>query len=167
MAKKFTDRTAFDGETLTGCFNAPPETVSVVVRISDGTKEAQVAAVKGTDGRWTATATPQILAGLSGSTRWLVLATTPDGTEAVADGEIFIRAVVSKHRQVVAAIEETLQNYGKSPNKTISVGEVSIVYKDYNDLLAILDFWRKRVAADERGRSQPTAGIKRVRMEFR
>lgn len=167
MARKFTDRAAFDGETLTGTFTAPPETTALVVKLADGSKTAEVAATKTADGTWTATATAAVLAGFAGATRWIALASTPDGAEAVAEGEIYIRPIVSKHRAVVAAIENALQNYGTNQNKSISVGEVSITYKDYNDLLAILDFWRQRVAADERGRSQPTAGIKRVRMEFR
>lgn len=167
MARKFTDRAAFDGETLTGTFTAPSETTALVVKLADGSKTAEVAATKTAGGTWTATATAAVLAGFAGATRWIALASTPDGAEAVAEGEIYIRPIVSKHRAVVAAIENALQNYGTNQNKSISVGEVSITYKDYNDLLAILDFWRKRVAADERGRSQPTAGIKRVRMEFR
>lgn len=166
MARKFTDRAAFDGETLTGTFTAPPETTALVVKLADGSKTAEVAATKTAGGTWTATATAAVLAGFAGATRWIALASTPDGAEAVAEGEIYIRPIVSKHRAVVAAIENALQNYGTNQNKSISVGEVSITYKDYNDLLASLDFWRRRAEADERGMKTPPGGIQRIKMRF-
>lgn len=165
MARRFTDRAAFDGETLTGTFTAPNDTTAVSVKLADGVKTATVNAVQGADGTWTATATAATLAGFSGATRWIAYATTPGGTEAIGSGEIYIRALVSKYRAVVAAIETALQNWGNNPNQSISVGEISISYKSYDDLLAILAYWRDRVKADENG-TQPTGGVQRVKVRF-
>lgn len=166
MARRLTDRTAFDGETLTGKFTAPVGTTAVSVKLSDGVKNATVAATANGDGTWTATATADTLAGFSGATRWIAYATTPDGTEAIANGEIYLRALVSKYRAVVAAVENALQNYGNNPNKSIQVGELSITYKDYDDLLAILSYWRKRAEADENGTPPQTGGVQFLKVRF-
>ena len=165
MPKRLTDRAAFDGETLTGTFTAPDGTTAVAVKLADGVKSATVNAVQGADGTWTATATAATLAGFSGATRWIAYATTPGGTEAIDSGEIYIRALVSKYRAVVAAIETALQNWGNNPNQSISVGEISISYKSYDDLLAILAYWRNRVKADEEGK-QPAGGVQFMKVRF-
>ena len=166
MARRLTDRTAFDGETLTGTFTAPVGTTAVVVKLADGVKSATVDATANGDGTWTATVTAETLAGISGATRWIAYATTPDGTEAIANGEIYLRALVSKYRAVVAAVENALQNYGSDPNKSIQVGELSITYKDYADLLSILSYWRRRVAADEAGTVPSAGGVRIVKTRF-
>lgn len=165
MAKKLTDRTAFAGETLTERFEVSAAATAVTVKLSDGVKSATVAATANGDGTWTAVASAETLAGFSGQTRWIAFETTPDGTEAVANGEIYIRALVSKYRAVVAAVEKALQNYGNSPNKSIHVGDLSITYKDYADLLTILNYWRSRAEADENG-TQPTGGVKFLKVRF-
>ena len=162
MARRFTDRTAFDGETLSGTFTAPDGTTAVSVNLSDGVKTATVAAAQGADGALTASSA---LSGFSGATRWVAYATTPGGVEAIASGSIYVRALVSKYRAVVAAVETALQNYGNNPNQSISVGEISISYKNYEDLLAILAYWRKRAEADENG-VQPAGGVQRVKVRF-
>ena len=165
MAKKLTDRTAFAGETLIGTFAAPQGTTAVVVKLSDGVHEATINAVDNGDGTWTATATPETLAGFSGKTRWIAYATTSGGVEAIDCAEIYIRALVSKYRAVVAAVENALQNYGNNPNKSIQVGELSITYKDYADLLTILSYWQGRVKADEAG-VEPVGGCQIVKVRF-
>ena len=71
MARRFTDRAVFDGETLTGTFTAPDGTTAVTVKLADGAKTADVAATDNGDGTWDATATAETLAGFSGATRWI------------------------------------------------------------------------------------------------
>lgn len=165
MARKWTDKAAFDGETLTGAFRAPDGTTAVAVRISDGSTEKEIAAVANGDGTYTATATAADIGGMSGATRWIASATTPDSVEVIASGEIYIRPLVSKYRAVVRAVEEALQNYGNNPNKSISVGELSITYKDRSDLLDMLSYWRSRAEADEAG-ARPSGGVKFVKVRF-
>ena len=159
---RLTDRSAFDGETLTGTFTAPEGTTAVAVNLADGAKETTVNATQNADGTWTATAA---ISGFSGATRWIAFANTPAGVEAVAHGEIYIRTLVSKYRAVVAAVEAAIQNYGNNPNQSISVGEISISYKNYDDLLSILAYWRSRVAADENG-TQPAGGVQFLKVRF-
>ena len=106
------------------------------------------------------------LAGFSGATRWIVYATTPDGVEQIAFGAVYIRPLVSRYRAVVAAVETALQNYGNNPNKTITVGELSITYKDYADLLSILAYWRRRADEDETGQPPKANGPKFAKVRF-
>ena len=165
MARRFTDRAVFDGETLTGTWTAPDGATAVVVKLADGAKNAEVAATDNGDGTWTATATAETLAGFSGETRWIVYATTAGGTEAIASGAVYVRPLVSKYRAVVAAIETALQNWANNPNRSISVGELQITYKDRADLLDILAYYQRKAAADENG-IQPAGGVQLIKTRF-
>ena len=165
MAKRFTDKAVFDGETLTGTFRAPGSATAVSIKLADGMKTATVNATANGDGTWTATATAETLSGFSGATRWLALATTPDGVEEIGNGSIYIRPLVSTYRAIVAAVENALQNYANNPNKSITVGELSITYKDRADLLDILAYWRRRAEADENG-TPPAGGVQFLKVRF-
>lgn len=165
MARRFTDRAVFDGETLTGTWTAPDGATAVTVKLSDGAKNAEVAATANGDGTWTAKADAATLAGFSGATRWIVYATTPDSVEQIAFGAIYIRPLVSKYRAVVAAIENALQNWANNPNRSISVGELQITYKDRADLLDILAYYQRKAEADEDGRT-PTGGVQLIKTRF-
>lgn len=166
MSRQFTDRTAFDGESLTGTFGVPDGTTALSVKVADGHAELTVAGAENADGSWTATAAASVLAALHGACRWAAYATTADGVEVVANGEIYIRSVVSRYRAVVEAIEEALKNYGSNPNRSITAGEISITYKDYSDLMGILSYWRKRAADDEAGRTASTGGVQLMKVRF-
>ncbi len=165
MARRFTDRAVFDGETLTGTWTAPDGATAVSVKLADGAKNTIVAATANGDGTWTATATAETLAGFSGATRWIVYATTPDGVEQIGFGSVYIRPLVSRYRAVVAAIETALQNWANNPNRTITVGELSITYKDRADLLDILAYYQRKAAADENG-TTPTCGVQLIKTRF-
>lgn len=165
MARRFTDRAVFDGETLTGTWTAPDGATAVTVKLSDGAKNAEVAASANGDGTWTAKADAATLAGFSGATRWIVYATTPDSVEQIAFGAVYIRPLVSKYRAVVAAIENALQNWANNPNRSISVGELQITYKDRADLLDILAYYQRKAAADEDG-IQPAGGVQLIKTRF-
>lgn len=165
MARRFTDRAVFDGETLTGTWTAPDGATAVTVKLSDGAKNAEVAATANGDGTWTAKADAATLAGFSGATRWIVYATTPDSVEQIAFGAVYIRPLVSKYRAVVAAVENALQNWANNPNRSISVGELQITYKDRADLLDILAYYQRKAAADEDGRT-PTGGVQLIKTRF-
>ena len=165
MSRRFTDRAVFDGETLTGTWTAPDGATAVTVKLSDGAKNAEVAATANGDGTWTAKADAATLAGFSGATRWIVYATTPDSVEQIAFGAVYIRPLVSKYRAVVAAIENALQNWANNPNRSISVGELQITYKDRADLLDILAYYQRKAEADEDGRT-PTGGVQLIKTRF-
>ena len=165
MARRFTDRAVFDGETLTGTWTAPNDATAITVKLADGAKAATVEATANGDGTWTATATAETLSGFSGATRWIVYATTPGGVEQIGFGAVYIRPLVSRYRAVVAAIENALQNWANNPNKSIQVGELSINYKDRADLLDILAYYQRKAAADENG-TQPAGGVQFMKVRF-
>lgn len=165
MARRFTDRAVFDGETLTGTWTAPDGATAVTVKLSDGAKATEVAATANGDGTWTATATAETLAGFSGATRWIVYATTASGTEAIASGAVYIRPLVSKYRDVVAAIDKTLQNLASNPNRSITVGELQVTYKDGDDLQKQRSHFLELAVAEEEGR-KPAGGIQLIKTRF-
>ena len=165
MARRFTDRAVFDGETLTGTWTAPAGATAVTVKLADGSKTEEVVATANGDGTWTATANAETLAGFSGATRWIVYATTPAGVEQIGFGSVYIRPLVSKYRAVVTAIENALQNWANNPNRSISVGELQITYKDRADLLDILAYYQRKAAADENG-TTPTGGVQLIKTRF-
>ena len=78
---------------------------------------------------------------------------------------MYVRPLVSKYRAVVAAIETALQNWANNPNRSISVGELQITYKDRADLLDILAYYQRKAAADENG-IQPAGGVQIIKTRF-
>ncbi len=89
----------------------------------------------------------------------------PRGTEQIAHGTVYVKPLVSKYRAVVTAIETALQNWANNPNKTISVGELSITYKDRADLLDILAYYQRKATADENG-TTPAGGVQILKVRF-
>lgn len=166
MARRFTDRAVFDGETLTGTWPAPNGTTAVVVKLADNyAKAAEVAATANGDGTWTATATAEVLAGFSGKTTWRVFATSASGSDVIATGAVYIRPLVSKYRAVVAAIDKTLQNLASNPNRSITVGELQVTYKDRDDLQKQRYDFLKWAVAEEEGR-EPAGGVQLIKTRF-
>lgn len=152
-----TDKAAFAGETLTVTFSASENDAEAVVVLSDGTAQTETAATRD-GGNWAATVPTD---GLSGRARWIVRVTRADGSKSVvASGAIYLKPLVSKYRAVVAAIETALQNWGSNPNKQISVGELSITYKDRDELVGLLSYWRSRADADESGSTATSGPLK-------
>lgn len=165
MARRFTDRAAFDGETLTGTFAAPAGTTAVDVLLSDGRTSATVAATKNADGTWTATAPAEALKGLSGAVNWRALAAAPDGTEVVAAGSIYVRPLVSRYRADLEAVERAIAAWAANPNQSVTCGELGVTYKTLDGLLAARSTLRALVAADEGGAPQP-GGVRVVKVRF-
>ena len=154
MARKLTDNTAFEGETLTESFAVPAEVTALAVTLTTDTAQKTIAATKaaGAD-TWNFKATKEDLAGLTGSVRWIAMATSPDGDEVFAESSIYIRPLRSKWREVVAAIDECLKSWDTNPNHTVQVGEITITAKTRQDLMSARSFWVGRADADERGSS--------------
>ena len=82
-----------------------------------------------------------------------------------ASGTIYLRPTVSKYRAIVAAIENALQNWGSNPNKRIQCGELTVEYKDREELVGLLSYWRGRAEDDENGNA-PSSGPRIVKVRF-
>ena len=65
-----------------------------------------------------------------------------------------------------AGVGRAPQHDGSDPSRSSQVGELSITDKDYADLLSILSYWRRRVAADEAGTVPPAGGVRIVKTRF-
>lgn len=154
---KLTDRAAFAGETLAATFAAGATDAAAKIIMADGETTLEAAATRDGD-TWKVAVSPS---NLSGNVRWHFQTTAEDGGVSVAaSGAIYLKPLVSKYRAVVAAIEVALQNWGNNPNKQISVGEVSITYKDREELVGLLSYWRSRATADENGTTATSGPLK-------
>lgn len=149
---KLTDKSAFQGETLSATFHADAAATGITVTLKDGTSSAVIAATKNPDGSWGFKASPDQLNGFEGRTNWVAIAVSQDGSSVIASGHIFIRPLVSKWREVVDAIEEAIKGWGTNANQTITVGEISITAKTLDDLIAARNHFKQKADADEAGR---------------
>lgn len=154
---KLTDRTAFVGETLEATFDTlPADATAVKVLLAGDTKSESVEATRDGD-RWNFEHTPT---DLDGNVRWFLQVYRQTRMSVAASGTIYIRPTVSKYRAVVAAIENALQNWGNNPNRRIQCGELSIEYKDRDELVGLLSYWRSRAEADENGNTASSGPLK-------
>lgn len=121
-------------------------------------------ALSKSDGAWTATVPTE---SLSGRVNWTVFATFEDGSvEAVAHGSFTVMcAGRSQKRDVIDAIDEAIRTWGTNPNRSISVGEISISYKSLDELLAVRAQYVKQAEAEENGTAQ-SGGVRIVGVRF-
>ena len=159
---KLTDRTAFVGEVLEATFETlPTDATAVKVLLADDTKTESVEATKDGD-RWNFAHTPTEL---SGNVRWFLQVYKQERMSVAASGTIYLRPTVSKYRAIVAAIENALQNWGNNPNRRIQCGELTVEYKDREELVGLLSYWRGRAEDDENGNA-PSSGPRIVKVRF-
>lgn len=163
MARKLTDKFAFEGESITATFSAPSAATSVVLNYATEKKTGTKAAVRveGTD-NWVASLGVSDLKGITGDMCWRAIASSADGADVVANGRIYIRPLVSEYRKVIAAIDEALKSWDTNPNHTVSVGEITITAKTRQDLVTARAFWEGKANADEAGTVARTSGPRRV-----
>lgn len=117
------------------------------------------------DGSWRAAIQTDKLAG---DVVWTAFARDAAGVAtALGHGVFAVRcAGRSKLREVVDAIDEAIRTWGTNPNRSISVGEISIAYKDLDDLLAVRAQYVLRADAEENGRPL-TGGPRMLEVCFR
>ena len=156
---KLTDTSAFEGESLAADFKADGAT-GLTVNLANGTTVKNFIATRAGD-LWHLAASPDDLKGLTGRVRWAAFAVKGDETSVIANGEIYIRPIVSKFREVIAAIDEALKSWDTNPNHTVTVGEITITAKTRDDLIKARAFWQGRADADEAG-TKVTSGPRRV-----
>ena len=160
---KLTDRSAHEGESLSADFKADGAT-DLSVHLADGKTVKNINAAKVGD-LWHFAASPADLAGITGRVRWIAFASIGGETHVVAEGEIYVRPLVSKFRAVLDAIDETLKSWDTNPNHTVTVGEITITAKTRDDLVKARAFWQGRADADEAG-VKPTSGPRRLKVCF-
>jgi len=145
------------------------ETARVAVEAADA---ASVSVVYGNskielsnaDGVWTGSIPTTALVG---RVNYTVFATNAEGdSEAVAHGSFVVRcAGRSPLRDVVDKIDEAVRTWGTNPNRSISVGEISISYKSLDELLAVRAQYVARAEEQESGAAL-TGGLRVVEVCF-
>lgn len=118
------------------------------------------------DGVWSATIPT---ASLVGRVQWTVFVTDPAGGVTVPDGGsgsfVVLCAGRSKKRDIVDAIDKAIETWGTNPNRSLSVGEISITYKSLDELLSIRAQYVQQAEAEELGRAS-SGGVRAVEVCF-
>lgn len=118
---------------------------AVVVRVGAGVSSDAALA----DGKWSATISSGSLSGL---VRYAVLATTADGRVAAVDsGSFFVCVMVSKYREVVEAIETAIQKNATNGKYSITVGEISLTDKTFDEMVSFAEYYKGLAENDETG----------------
>lgn len=159
-------RTAFRPRYYAG------ETAVVVVEAADATAvrvafgSSEVSLASDGSGVWSG-AIPT--AGKVGRVPWTVFVTDAGGCVSVPDGGhgslVVACAGASAKWEVVAAIDRAMQTWGTNPNRSISVGEISITYKSLDELLSIRAQYVQQAEAEERGVAG-SGGVRAVEVRF-
>lgn len=113
------------------------------VRFAYGAQSVEMAKA---DGVWSASFST---ANLSGAYNWAAFA---DGT-VVASGSFNVRLLVSKHRAVVQAIDAAMQKVAANGKYSVTVGEISLTDKTFEEMMKWRGYYDSLAAADESGGS--------------
>lgn len=140
--------TFIQGETAT--FTVADAGYSAV-RFAYGASSADMENV---DGVWTVTFST---ATLSGSYNWAAFA---DGM-VVASGRFNVRSLVSKYRAVVDAIDAAMGKVGANGKVSITIGEISLQDKTFDEMMKWRGYFANLAAAEESG-ATPTFGPART-----
>lgn len=111
-------------------------------------------AVTKADGKWTATIATD---GMSGKYRFAFIA---DG-EVRDSGSFFVAPLVSKYAAVVEAIDTALQSVASNGKYSVSVGEISVTDKTFDEMVKMKNYYQRLADAEESG-SAPSFAPRRV-----
>ena len=96
------------------------------------------------DGVWTATLATSAL---SGRYNWAIFA---DG-KAIGSGSFYVRPLVSKWRPVVDAIDTALQKLAANGKYSVTVGDISLQDKTYDEMMKFRAHYAALAEGDEDG----------------
>lgn len=117
---------------------------SVSLRVGGGEPVAMTLA----GGAWTATVSS---AALSGLVRYAIFATADGATKAVESGVFRVTPLHSKYWDVVEAIDSALQAVAANGKYSISVGEISLTDKTFDEMIKFAEYYRGLAEQDETG----------------
>lgn len=147
------------------------ETAKIAVEATDATTVKVVCgssshSLSEDDGEWSASIPTDSLVGRM---VWTVFVTLADGSVEVPHGGrgsfLVLCAGRSTKWEVVEKIDEAIRAWGTNPNRSISVGEISIAYKSLDELLAIRAQYVQQADAEESGASN-SGGVRMVEVCF-
>ena len=105
-------------------------------------------------GRWTATIVTKTL---SGAFRFAIFA---DGA-LVEEGTFSVRVLVSKYRAIVAAIDAAIQKAAANGLSSVSVGEINITNRPFDEMQKIRASYLNMAVAEESGVSANDSAMPR------
>ena len=92
-------------------------------------------------------------ADLAGAYRFAVLA---DGA-LVEEGTFSVRVLVSKYRKVVAAIDAAMQKTGRNGLSSVSVGEITLNNKSFDEMQKWRGYYLSLAAQEETGETSDSS----------
>lgn len=102
-------------------------------------------------GKWVARISTQ---GMLGNVRYAVFVANNDGTTcSVESGRFAVRALVSKYRAVVDEILKALEGVATNGKYSVTVGEISLTDKTFDEMMKALSFYRGLAEEEEEGES--------------
>ena len=111
-----------------------------------GTDVAMSAQMSLDNGKWTDTFETKDLVG---AFRFAIFA---DGN-LIEDGEFSVRVLVSKYRKIVKAIDEAIQKAATSGLSSVSVGELNLTNRSFDEMQKIRASYLNMAVAEESGES--------------
>ena len=136
------NRVYLQGETAT--FTVVDNGYSAVGLMIGGVNVSTSAQMTLADGKWTHAIDTKDLAG---AFRFAIFA---DG-KLVEEGAFSVRMLVSKYRQVVAAIDEAMQKAGANGALSVTIGEVSLSNKSFEEMQKWRAYYQNLAVAEESG----------------
>lgn len=124
---------------------------SAALRVGGGEAVAMTLA----DGVWSASVPSGDLSGL---VRYAVFATIDGALKAVESGAFLVTPLRSKYWDVVEAIDAALQGVAANGKYSITVGEISLTDKTFDEMIKFEEYYRGLAEQDETG----TTSIGRV-----
>lgn len=115
-----------------------------------------------TDGKWSGVIST---AALSGEIRYAVLAQTGSAVCCVAEGTAFVRVMRSRYRDVVEAINAAIEKVAINGKYSVSVGEISLQDKTFDEMVNFVSYYKGLAEADETG-TAVTGRVGSILMEF-
>lgn len=137
-----TKETYIKGETI--AFSVKDEGYTSVCVCYGDTASGMVLA----NGEWRAVAPTDKL---SGRVRYAYLATKGGETVNVGRGYLSVVALRSKYRDVVEAIDLALQGVATNGKYSVSVGEISLTDKTFDEMVKALSYYKGLAEEDEEG----------------
>lgn len=106
------------------------------------------------DGKWTASVPTE---GLTGAFRFAIFA---DG-KLLEEGAFSVRVLVSKYRKIVEAIDAAIQKAATTGLSSVSVGELNISNRPFDEMQKIRAAYLNMAVAEERGESADSCATPR------
>ena len=160
MNELFSRSELYAGESLPVSVTLPDGSTAAEVRFTGGASVRLAVALDDSGAlRATGSVSSAVTLALPTACRWGLFVTGPDGNvTCYASGAFTVLKLTSEFRDALKAVDAAIASFGSNPNRSITVGEISITYKTLDDLLALRSYYGGLVASDEGGDGAAASG---------